>query len=879
MVRAHLSLGLIQQRAGMNSVPALCLNNMTDHGKEIPGLEALEAVEHGGRRPEGIARAILLATAIIWSLFQLWVASPIPFALGVGVFNDTEIRSIHLGFAIFLVYLSFPARRHKLIHHIPLHDWVQAVAAAYCALYLYLNYEALAGRAGDPTAWDVGVAVVGVLMLLEATRRALGWPLTLIASVFLFYTFAGPILPDVMAHKGASIERVASHQWLTTEGVFGVAVGVSAGFVFLFVLFGSMLEQAGGGHYFIRVAFSLVGHMRGGPAKAGVLASGLTGMISGSSIANVVTTGTFTIPLMKKVGFSGPKAGAIEVAASTNGQIMPPVMGAAAFLMVEYLNISYIEVITHAFLPALLSYLALMYVVHLEALKAGMQGHPRPDLGPISRRILGIGLTLSGTVILFGLAYLIVYGINQLFGEAGFWVNGLLVLTVYTGLIAWEAHAPLPQEMELDHLPKPSEALRGGLHYLLPILVLVWCLMLLRLSPATAVFYSILLMMVILLTQHPLRAFFSGRAIGPTLKQGFDDLIVSLENGARNMIGIGVATATAGIVVGTVSLTGIGQVLGELIEILSLGSVMLMLILTAAVCMILGMGLPTTANYIVVSTLMAPVIVQLATSHGLDMPLVAVHLFVFYFGILADDTPPVGLAAYAASGISGADPIKTGMQSFYYDIRTAILPFMFIFNTELLMIGVETVGQFVWIFSVSLAAMLLFAAATQGFFLTKNRVWETALLLLIAFSLFRPDFWRDMSFPAFALQPASQLQQAVARLQPDDPLRLQVEVEDEQGQTQVRTLSFRVPDVEAESRLETLGFVTEPEGDYLKVIDIGFMSVAETVGLEPGYTQKILGYEERQPQPSKFWFIIPPLLLVGLVILNQRRRLQIANRI
>ena len=845
---------------------------MTNETKELPNLEELEAIEHGARRPEGLAKQILLATAIIWALFQLWVASPIPFILAFGVFNDTEIRSIHLGFAIFLVYLSFPARSHKRVHKIPVHDWIQAIVATYCALYLYTHYEALADRAGDPTAWDVGVAFVGVLMLLEATRRALGWPLTIIASLFLFYTFAGPILPDVMAHKGASIGRVASHQWLTTEGVFGVAVGVSAGFVFLFVLFGSMLEQAGGGHYFIRVAFSMVGHLKGGPAKAGVLASGLTGMISGSSIANVVTTGTFTIPMMKKAGFTGPKAGAIEVAASTNGQIMPPVMGAAAFLMVEYLNISYMEVIKHAFLPAVLSYIALMYVVHLEAVKAGMQGRPRPDMGPMSKRVIGFGLTISGTVILFGLAYLIVSGVNQLFGDLAFWANGALVLGVYIGLIAWEAHSPLPQEMSLDHLPKPSQALRGGLHYLLPILVLVWCLMLLRLSPATAVFYSIVLMMIILLTQHPLRAFFTKQPIGPTLKQGFNDLIVSLENGSRNMIGIGVATAAAGIVVGTVTLTGVGQMLGELIEILSFGSVMLMLILTAMICMILGMGLPTTANYIVVSTLMAPVIVQLATGHGIDMPLVAVHLFVFYFGILADDTPPVGLAAYAAAGISGADPIKTGMQSFYYDIRTAILPFMFIFNTELLLIGVETVWQFLWIFSVSLAAMLMFVAATQNFFLTKNRAWETALLLLVAFSLFRPDYWRDMVSPAYAERPASQLEHVVAELKPDDPLRLKIEVEDENGLIQIRTLSFKVPNVEPDTRLETLGFITEPAGDSLKVVDIGFMSTAESVGLEPGFTQRILGFEERRDQPSKFWFVLPPLMLFGLIVFTQRRR-------
>ncbi len=718
--------------------------------------EAVETAEHGGRRPEGLARKILLSAALFWSLFQLWVAAPISYSIGFGVFNNAETRYIHLALAMFLAYLSFPRHRDVVSHRIPTWDWILALGAALSVLYLFIFYDALAARSGSPTPLDVIISCVGVILLLEATRRALGWPLTIIASLFLFYTFAGPWLPEILAHKGASLERVASHQWLTTEGVFGVPVGVSAGFVFLFVLFGSMLEQAGGGAYFIRVAFSLVGHMRGGPAKAGILASGLTGMISGSSIANVVTTGTFTIPLMKKVGFPDYRAGAIEVAASTNGQIMPPVMGAAAFLMVEYLNISYVEVIKHAFLPALLSYITLIYLVHLEAMKADMQGLQRPDLAPLKIRILRWGLGLSGIVICVFLIWQLLQMTANLFGTLSLYINGALIALTYIGLLAWEAHRPLPDGFDPEHIPTATQALRGGVHFLLPIVVLVWCLMVLRLSPALSVFYASMLMVVILLTQRPLRSLFSGRRDNGAWRRGMRDLVLSLENGARNMIGIGVATATAGIVVGTVSLTGIGQVLGELIETLAFGSVIMMFLLTALICMVLGMGLPTTANYIVVSTLMAPVIVQFSSAHGIEIPLVAVHLFVFYFGILADDTPPVGLAAYAASGISGADPIKTGIQSFMYDIRTAILPFMFIFNNELLLIGVDGVGQFILVALTGLAAMFMFAAATQGWFMTRNRWWETVLLLLASFSMFRPDLWRDQLFPLYQSQPAKE---------------------------------------------------------------------------------------------------------------------------
>jgi TRAP transporter 4TM/12TM fusion protein len=834
--------------------------------------EAVEAAEHGGRQPGGLAKNILLYTAVFWSLFQLWVASPISYALGFGVFNDSETRFIHLALALFLAYLSFPWHRGRISHRIPAGDWLLSLAASGCALYLFLFYNDLAARSGSPTTLDVAVAVAGVLLLLEATRRSLGWPLTIIASLFLVYTFAGPWLPDVMAHKGASLQRVASHQWLTTEGVFGVPVGVSAGFVFLFVLFGSMLEQAGGGAYFIRVAFSLVGHMRGGPAKAGILASGLTGMISGSSIANVVTTGTFTIPLMKKVGFPDYRAGAIEVAASTNGQIMPPVMGAAAFLMVEYLNISYVEVIRHAFLPALLSYLALMYLVHLEALKADMQGLKRPDLAPLKIRLMRWGFGLSGIIICIFLTWQLLEATTSWFGDLSLYVNGSLIVGLYLGLLAWEAHLPLADEFDPEHIPNASEALRGGLHFLLPIVVLVWCLMVLRLSPALSVFYATVLMIVILLTQKPLRRIFSRSQQRGAWSEGFGDLVASLQNGARNMIGIGVATATAGIVVGTVSLTGIGQVLGELIELLSMGSVIMMFLLTALVCMVLGMGLPTTANYIVVSTLMAPVIVQFSAAHGVEVPLVAVHLFVFYFGILADDTPPVGLAAYAASGISGADPIKTGVQSFFYDIRTAILPFMFIFNTELLLIGVESVGHFILVALTGLAAMLMFASATQGWFVTRNRWWESLLLLLAAFSMFRPDYWQDQLFPPYQLRPASELVRELAVIPPGTPLRLQVEVEDDNGRVVGRNLILPVPDTDAAHRLGELGFVTREQGEVLEIVDIGFMSPAENAGLEPGFARSITGFSQRQEQPSKSWFLLPPVLFGLLLGLWQRRR-------
>jgi len=831
-----------------------------------PTPEESQAIETGARSPSGWTKRLLIAVATVWSLLQLWVASPLPFEIGIGVFNDTELRAIHLGFALFLAYAWFPARHHRSAT-IPLQDWLFALLAAASSIYLLVNYHALAGRAGAPTSGDLIVGCGGILLLLEATRRCLGRPLAVVALIFLAYTFAGPWLPDLLAHKGASLSRVVSHQWLSSEGVFGVALGVSASFIFLFVLFGTLLEQAGGGQWFIQLSYALVGHLRGGPAKAAVLSSGFTGMVSGSSIANVVTTGTFTIPLMKKAGFSATKAGAIEVAASTNGQIMPPVMGAAAFLMVEYLNIPYTEVIRHALLPAVIAYIALFYLVHLEALKSGMptvrQRHPQP----LRQRLLGSALALTTVIITTALLYWLFASLDTLFGSHAWLAASILLSTGYLALLYYgqRQHQSQSDESILD----PGSGIRAGLYYLIPIGVLVWCLMVLRLSPATSVFYATVSLTLIMLTQRPLLALLAGQRLMPALRTGCAEWFDGLQVGARNMITIAIATATAGIVVGTVSLTGIGQLLGELIETLAMGSIMLMLLLTALVCMLLGMGLPTTANYIVVSTLMAGVIAQLTANQGLVIPLVAIHLFVFYFGILADDTPPVGLAAYAAAGISGADPIKTGLQSFYYDIRTVILPFVFVFNTDLLLIGVTHPLHYLWTALTATLAMLLFVSALQGWMLTRLHWWQRVLLLLIALSLFRPGFWRDQFYPPSISLPAIAVHDITSSTR---TLTLAIEEQTDNDRRHTRNIVFTLPAGTEVDPLTSLGLITHPDGNDLLIDDIEFMSAAEQAGLEPGYARRITGLIQPQAQPNKAWFTIPFLLLLLPVWWSQRRR-------
>ena len=558
------------------------------------------------------------------------------------------------------------------------------------------------------------------------------------------------------------------HFWMQEEGIFGKPLEVSTQTIFLFVLFGAILEKAGAGNYFIKIAFALLGHLRGGPAKAAVIASAMSGLYSGSSIANTVTTGTFTIPLMKKTGLSAEKAGAVEVASSTNGQLTPPVMGAAAFLIAEFTGIQYTEILVHALVPALVSYIALVYIVHIEACKLDLKGLPKPtSTMTFSMKAIGVLSGFIGIGILFAVVHFVKSWVNA--ALPGLTLGYIVAMLVLGYLILLWIAAKRP-DLEIDdpeapvtELPRAGETAVTGIYYLLPIVLLLWCILPTpdKLSAHLSAFYACLMMTFIALTQHPLKAIMRGEGeLGARFRRGVDDWVDGMVGGARNMISIGIATAAAGIIIGSISLTGAHGVVGEFVEYLSGGSLLLMLILVAIMSLILGMGLPTTANYLVVSSLMAPVIIAIGAQHGLIVPLIAVHLFVFYFGILADDTPPVGLAAFAAAAISKGDPIKTGVQGFMYDIRTALLPFLFIFNTELLLIDV-TWYKAIFIFCVAVVAMMLFASATQGWFLTKSRVWESVALLLIAFTLFRPGYWLDQVQPPYVETPPEKVFEVV----------------------------------------------------------------------------------------------------------------------
>lgn len=850
----------------------------TDIEKAPEALQQLVAdTDTGGRQATGWTRRLIFGVSLLWALFQYWYASPLPFAVGWGVLNDTEARSIHLAFALFLAFLAWPAFKHSSRRQVPLLDWLLAGLAAFAGAYIMLYYAELATRPGQPSTMDVVVATAGLLLLLEATRRAVGWPMAALAVVFIAYCMLGPWLPEVIAHRGASLNRLISHMWLTTEGVYGIALGVSAGTIFVYVLFGALLDRGGGGNYMMQVSFAALGHMRGGPAKVAVVSSALNGTISGSSVANVVSGGIFTIPLMKKAGYGGVKAGAIETMSSVDGQIMPPVMGAAAFLMVEYVGIPYADIVKHAFLPAILSYIGLFYIVHLEALKLGMQPLIKRTPSPWQKRLMRNALGVSGTLVLVCALYYLILGFKATLGVAAPYAVGATVLALYL-LSVWQAAScpDLPTDIDIDN-PQPLQTwptVRAGLHFIMPIAILIWCLMVEEMSPALSAFWAVTALTVLMLTQHPLIALFRRRPMNGAWREGGLSVVQGYHNGARNMIGIGVATATAGIIVGGITLTGLGLRMTEFVEFVSQGNVLLMLLFVATSCLVIGLGVPTTANYILVATLMAPVVVELGAQSGLIIPLIAVHMFVFYYGIMADITPPVGLATFAASAISGEDPIKTGVQGAIYASRTLILPFIWIFNPQLLLINVDDLGETLRVIAAGILAMLIFAAITMNWFRVKSRWWENLLLALAVVLLFRPDIFMDHIAPEYRDAPAAEVFERARDAASESRLILVLKGSTLEGRELVKTVGVQLGahGEDGRKRLDEAGLRLVGLGAQMQVAQVRFGSRAAKSGFEQGWD--VAAVKVRTARASAHWFYLPALLLVAWVWFSQGRRLK-----
>ncbi len=611
---------------------------------------------------------LVYAIGVSWAVFQLSIASFLTI-------DSTFARSIHLAFAMAMIFLSTPLlKKHKINllpflsqrKGIPITDYIFAVLGIVSALYITLAWTGISMRMGSPSLMDKVFGLLTVIMVFEATRRAIGPALPIVGLLFTLYGFFGPNLPELLAYKGVTLDKYVSQLSLSTEGIFGIPLRVSTNIVYLFVLMGAMLEKAGAGKFFIDLAFAGLGRYKGGPAKSAVVASGLTGLVSGSSVANVVTTGTFTIPLMKQTGYPATKAAATEVAASINGQLMPPIMGAAAFIIAEYVNVPYIAVVKAAAIPALVAYITLFYVSHLEASKLGLKGLPK------------------------------------------------------------------------DQLPNAKLILKNGAHYLIPITWLIVELMVLRHSPAMAAFRTIIILVFVILYQEFRKIKKEGISYVEALKNSLNVIIEAFVSGSRNMVIVALACASAGVVVGLVA-TGIGSMITELVGTLAHGNIYLLLIITAMASLLLGMGLPTTANYIVMASLTAPIIVTIGHNYGFFIPLMAAHLFCFYFGIIADDTPPVGLAAYAAAALAETDPIPTAVQGFIYDMRTAILPFMFVFNPDLILYHISSWPRIIMIFAMAILGSFAFASALQGWFIEKNKWYEVPFFLFSMWVLLNPS--------------------------------------------------------------------------------------------------------------------------------------------
>lgn len=577
--------------------------------------------EAGTRNLKGIIGWVVFLGLLAFSLFQLYTAI-------FGVLTAQLQRSIHLGFALSLIFLLFPARKKdRGVKHKPAwYDIILAIASVAVGAYWPLMIDELVMRVGVITELDFYIGVLAVVLVLEATRRAVGLPITIIAGLFILYALFGQQMPGFLAHRGLSPERLIQTMFYTTEGILGTPLGVSSTFIFLFLLFGAFLVKTGVGQYFNDLAVSIAGKATGGPAKVAIFSSALQGTISGSSVANVVTSGSFTIPMMKKLGYKKEFAGGVEAAASTGGQLMPPIMGAAAFLMVEFIGgITYWEIAKAAAIPALLYFTGIWIMTHFEAKKLGLRG------------------------------------------------------------------------LKDEEMPNRKEVLKKI--YLLTPIIAVIALLTSGMSVTRAALWSILITILVSM-------------ISKATRIGFKQMIEALVDGARTALGVAAATAAAGIIVGVVTKTGLGLKLANGLLDLAQGALIPTLMLTMVACIILGMGSPTTANYVITSTIAAPAIILLG------VPELSAHLFVFYFGIIADITPPVALAAFAAAGVSGGEPIKTGINASKLAIAAFIIPYIFVLSPELLMID-TTWYYLIWVVFTALTGMMAIGAGVIGFWQRK----------------------------------------------------------------------------------------------------------------------------------------------------------------
>ena len=847
----------------------------------------------------GITSYTVSFIAFLWACFQLFIASPLPFwlvdhGLEWAMLPDIKSRAIHLAFAFSLLFLFLPISKNFSRNFKAL-DWICSILSCISVLYIVAFYEDLSFRIAMPNDVDLIIAFFGFVFLLEGARRAIGAPISIIALMFLMYAYLGRYVPDIIAHKGYNFSAIASHEWLSSEGVFGIALAVSSNFVFLYVLFGAFLDKAGAGNFFIKLSFALLGRFVGGPAKAAVIASGFMGMMSGSSVANTITIGSFTIPLMKKMGLSAEKAAAIEVSAGVNGQIMPPVMGAAAFLMSEFLSIPYATIVKYAFVPAIMVYVTLLYIVHLEACKLDM----RPVLDLTKARSVYLSLirfliSVACLVVISCVTYVLIEGVSiygfylpgvkAIFLDKSIYCIALILISVYVGILFYQfkggRKGNVEDVEEENKYPKLSETFKYGIHYFIPIFILVWCLIIEKLSSALSCFWTNLFLIFMLLSKDVIYALFNRQIFGLCsvfcrgVKQVYEAMVVA----SKNMIAIAVATGAAGIIVGAVSLTGFGLSISGLLDSIAHGNLFFTLLVTAVICIVLGMGMPATGCYIIVSTLMAPILTSVIHKNGLYVPQIAIHLFVFYFGIMADVTPPVGIASYAAAAIAKGNAFKTGIQSFLYNIRTMIVPFLFIFNSELILYDVTNIWDNIFIIFVSLVGILSISAAMQGYFIRKNKFYESIMLLMMGVILIMPNYIAKLFVSPYDVVPFSKLDDTLVILK-DSSVKLTVESKNQVIKEIIIPLKDKIQGFDYQGTL--LDFLNQNVGitldvgsisdNRLGIKDIASWSYIEPSDMDDSYSIIELALSLKKHYHVTYIYLIAVILLTIVIFLQTRK--------
>lgn len=647
--------------------------NIEEEIKQSKEMDLSDIVDEGRvRTPGGNLATIIFIIGVLWSFFHLYTA-------GTGLLTAMLQRSAHLSVGLALCFLYFPLNKKSDAEYekVPWYDLLLAIGGFISIFYVYYYFDDLVWRIGAPTTTDLVMGGLAILLILLAAHRAFGLVLPLVTVFFLTYPFLGQYYPTLIGHGGYRLTRVINDLYITNTGIFGIPIGVSATFVFIFVLFGSFFQTSGAGLYIVRLAFSTMGRFRGGPAKAAVMASGFMGSIIGSSVANTVVTGSITIPVMKKAGFTPEVAGGVEAAASTDAQFLPPIMGAAAFIMAEFTGIPYWQIAIAAALPAVISYFALLAIVHLQAAKTGMKPMAKEDIPPFLKTFI------------------------------------------------------------------------RGIFYWFPLCILVYYLLIVRLTPILAGYYAILAVLSIIVIIRCVKFVESLKSkendtefsslIFEQVKGLWGDFIAGLDSTAKAMAGIAVACACAGIIVGVVTITGLGQGMILLLSAVAGDNLLVLLLMSAGISIILGTGLPTTAKYVVMATLVAPAVTTIAP----QVPLIAVHLFILYYAILADDTPPVGVAAYAAAAIARSEPIRTGLLGFKFDLGAFLLPFMFVYNPEFLLIDTTWYNALL-VAATSLFGIYCFSAVIQRWLFTRMKIWEQIILLGVALSMIWPTWYTDI---------------------------------------------------------------------------------------------------------------------------------------